>query len=243
VEVGSQTIRWSQNTITQADVELSVYGPEGNRFNTQQLKSIALHEIGHAMGLRGHSTNPRDIMYPSMTPQATGLSARDVNTARALYRLRPDISNPIGAHLMAYRYYMYYLSMGIQANNNRNNTQAMEYFKKATQYYPNDPKINYYLGMGSYNNKQYTQAISQLSKALPNLVDDRNMQASAQFFLAQASMAQGINDMKAKRSAEGRKRLQDANNYFAMALQAKELPSSLRQVAITNQQRLKQMAT
>ena len=242
VEVGSQTIRWSQDTITQADLELSLYSPEGNRFNTQQLKAIALHEIGHVLGLRGHSTNTHDIMYPSMTPQATGLSARDINTMRALYRLKPNISNPIGAHLMAYRYYMYYLSMGIQANNNGNNTQAMDYFKKATQYYPNDPRINYYLGMGSYNNKQYSQAIAQLTKAIPNLSGDPGMLASAQFFLAQASMAQGINDMKAKRSTEGRKHLQDANSYFSLALQSKELPTSLRQVAVTNQQRLKQMS-
>lgn len=180
-------------------------------------------------------------MFPSMTPQAVSLSSRDINTVRALYNLRPHITNPIGAHLMAYRYYQYYLSLAIQANNNQNNTQAMEYFKKATQYYPNDPKINYYLGMGSYNNKQYAQAITQLSKALPNLSEDPSLQASAQFFLAQASMAQGINDMRAKRTAEGRKRLADANSYFTLALQSRDLPSSLRQVAVTNQQRLRQM--
>jgi tetratricopeptide (TPR) repeat protein len=48
-----------------------------------QVKRLALHEIGHAIGIWGHSTNPRDIMYSH--PIASGLSGRDVETARKLY--------------------------------------------------------------------------------------------------------------------------------------------------------------
>jgi hypothetical protein len=45
--------------------------------------SVALHELGHAIGL-GHSDNPGDVMYPYYRRGAT-LSANDIGAAVALY--------------------------------------------------------------------------------------------------------------------------------------------------------------
>ena len=42
--------------------------------------------MGHALGLIGHSDDPRDIMYPGISRDPDkGLSARDRNTLRELY--------------------------------------------------------------------------------------------------------------------------------------------------------------
>jgi hypothetical protein len=61
---------------------------------TAQVEAIALHEIGHALGMLGHSPIPMDVMYRSLDEQlaATGLSESDVNSFVSLYRL------PNGTH-------------------------------------------------------------------------------------------------------------------------------------------------
>jgi predicted Zn-dependent protease len=50
------------------------------------LYATFLHEMGHALGLGGHSPNPADVMYGSVNADAKPeLSARDRATLRALY--------------------------------------------------------------------------------------------------------------------------------------------------------------
>lgn len=59
-----------------------------------QVEAVALHEIGHALGMRGHSPLPTDLMYRVLGERvaAEGLSEDDVNSFVSLYRL------PNGTH-------------------------------------------------------------------------------------------------------------------------------------------------
>jgi tetratricopeptide (TPR) repeat protein len=49
-----------------------------------KLKQIAMHQMGHALGLYGHSNDPGDIMYSDF--KATELSERDIKTIQELYK-------------------------------------------------------------------------------------------------------------------------------------------------------------
>lgn len=52
------------------------------------IKAVAIHEMGHALGVMWHSDSTRDIMYAQMLPKTVPeLSDRDLRTMEALYAL------------------------------------------------------------------------------------------------------------------------------------------------------------
>ncbi len=84
--------------LAQNDIYISLHGPNGELHSPGQLYGIALHEIGHSLGIKTHSDRPDDIMYP-VTTERSHLSQRDINTILRVYASKPDYTNPPGYHL------------------------------------------------------------------------------------------------------------------------------------------------
>ena len=100
----AKTIPSANNeTLNRMDIYIKKTNSRGEPYNTDQLMVVALHEIGHALGLGSHSANENDIMYytgDNITDDMgyKGISDRDLNTLRLLYRMVPDvIDTPIPA--------------------------------------------------------------------------------------------------------------------------------------------------
>ncbi|MBD2664522.1 peptidase metallopeptidase [Richelia sinica FACHB-800] len=51
----------------------------------EYIPAAVRHEIGHALGIWGHSPLPTDALYFSQVRQPPGISARDVNTLKKVY--------------------------------------------------------------------------------------------------------------------------------------------------------------
>lgn len=77
--------------------------PFGNYFSDKELYNTILHEIGHALGIMGHSYSSEDLMYMTSdndnsfyAPYRSSfqyLSSKDINTIKLLYKLIPNITN------------------------------------------------------------------------------------------------------------------------------------------------------
>jgi Matrixin len=54
------------------------------------VRNVTLHELGHALGLIGHSPARSDIMYKD-TDEYSRISERDLNTLKRLYHMKVDV--------------------------------------------------------------------------------------------------------------------------------------------------------
>lgn len=72
--------------INRAEMNIKTTTKAGAKQSSAQVYSIVLHEVGHALGVRGHSNNRYDVMYPSDDNYRNVLSNRDINTVKQIYK-------------------------------------------------------------------------------------------------------------------------------------------------------------
>jgi hypothetical protein len=84
---GQTDVTWDENgEIQSAVVTLATFDPNGRAMESDDVRVVAMHEVGHLLGL-DHSKDSTDIMYP--TAKVRDLSDRDVRTVLLLYQLTP----------------------------------------------------------------------------------------------------------------------------------------------------------
>jgi matrixin len=84
---GQTDLEWDQDGhITRATVTIASFDPKGRPLEPDDVRAIALHEIGHVIGL-DHSPDSTDLMFARGTVRQ--ISERDARTAILLYQLSP----------------------------------------------------------------------------------------------------------------------------------------------------------
>lgn len=145
------TVRWQKNfsdnilgvspfqsvgdTIIRSDITLAVYYPNSDQpIPYNELVTIATHEMGHAIGLKGHSPYPQDVMYYSTSHSGDqALSQRDINTIGMLYKLNADVQNSTSSSTAQTKKYYELYQLGVQAQKQNRIAEAMAYYRQALQ--------------------------------------------------------------------------------------------------------------
>jgi predicted Zn-dependent protease len=80
-----------KNYIQDVQIELATTSLSGLPYTNVGMKISSLHELGHALGLWGHSNDPNDLMYPTGPASGDSISANDALTLNALYARNADV--------------------------------------------------------------------------------------------------------------------------------------------------------
>ncbi len=96
-EGGEAQIQSGSNGIEHVKIVILTADPTPDSpLSQNQVKAVCLHEIGHGLGLLGHSPDPTDIMFCTMpaVDSKISISTRDMGTIRKLYS--PDVHIAMG---------------------------------------------------------------------------------------------------------------------------------------------------
>jgi predicted Zn-dependent protease len=70
---------------TVENVLITAWYRDGTQVSAGDIHRTLRHEMGHALGIAGHSPNPEDIMYALAPSTSQKLTDRDRETLRKLY--------------------------------------------------------------------------------------------------------------------------------------------------------------
>lgn len=188
----------------------------GNYFSDKELYNTILHEIGHSLGIMGHSYSTEDLMYMSNEEQQQNniymrfrssfqyISAKDINTVTLLYNLAPDITNTAISKINTEKLIYPPIILGsLEERQMDKLKEAQNYIKKAPQL-----PIGYIdLGIAYAELGKRQKSIEALSKAL-ELSSTQNDQFIAYYNMAVVEM--NLGDLR--KAMEYAQKAQQINN-------------------------------
>ena len=147
-------------------------------FSPREVYNTAFHEIGHSLGIMGHSYNKDDLMYmennlskpyDKYRSDFQLISPVDLATLKLLYKLIPDITNTDLSKFDTSGQIFAPIVMGSgEQINSRKFLEAQNYIKSA----PNLPNGYIDLAAAYAEQKEYNSAIESLQKALELSIND-----------------------------------------------------------------------
>jgi tetratricopeptide (TPR) repeat protein len=222
-KVGENPFESADNVIVRSDVTVALRHPEsGQALSSQEVYTTILHELGHAIGIQGHSPFPEDIMYFSVNgKQGSQLSTRDKNTIRALYSLEADVKNSTLMTTAQSRQYYALLESGMKNQMGEDPKQAIDTYLKALALNPTDARLHYNLGLAYYATGQTDKAIQSYRQS--SRLDSSRIEAA--FNLGQLLVNRGVQAAQQSNVLNARQDFQEAVSLFQQVQNSPNAPA------------------
>lgn len=166
---------FSANILKKMTIIFNAKDFNNDYLSANQVYRAALHEIGHALGLLGHSDNPEDLMYMSdkdIFYGAQNVSTRDLNTLKLLYDIAPDLTDKIiEEEKLGYEIYSPILLGARKTVNLGAYTEAVNYLKKAPK------SANGWLDLASvyFEASEYEKSLRSVNNAIKYAVTNQDL--------------------------------------------------------------------
>ncbi|MEB3287045.1 MAG: tetratricopeptide repeat protein [Vampirovibrionales bacterium] len=147
--LGVSPFQMAGNLILRSDVTLALYYPGSQTpIPMAELQAIATHEMGHAIGIKGHSPYASDLMYYARNhKQSATLSSRDINTIKALYKTDADVKNSGTMSTAQTQRYIDLFNQGVNAQKAGQNATAIQRYRQAIALAKTAPEAKYNLAL------------------------------------------------------------------------------------------------
>ncbi len=224
-EGGEALLRPMGNTMAAVKITvLTIDIDQGMHLNDQLIRLICTHELGHALGIAGHSPSPNDIMYSSLPLdyERLKISDRDAKTLRKLYSLNiasvphasvsaqgllstSDVANSSDLVAITQR--------ATEAMNAKDYDKATEVLQAGVNKYPDSIALKHNLGAAlnnkglmAMNARQFSQALATFQQALVLNPESK----AAKHNIATVHYNMGLNSMRAAKFSEAEPELKMA---------------------------------
>lgn len=172
--VGYHQFRYYGDYISDSVINFRLTDKYGRDFTPNMIYTVALHEIGHSLGLAGHSSNPNDLMYPISKERKIDVTKRDLTTLKLLYMINPDITNEDFSKDEIRKLLTKTQVVGGESRLKQDAETAAKINSEIT---PDDPTSKIRLATAYKNNKNYSAAIKEFKSIIP-LVDSDEIKSA-----------------------------------------------------------------
>lgn len=183
--VGIHHFKYMGDRIADSTIYFRYTSKYGLMFDSALFYTIALHEIGHSLGLAGHSSNSKDLMYPVTSSRDETFSKRDITTLKLLYSMVPDRTNIPFSSEQTKRLFTKAQVIGGESRQKEDAETAAEINKRIT---PDDPNTRVRLALAYQENGNYTGAITEY-KAAVVMIDSPDVKSQIYCQIAECYIA------------------------------------------------------
>ncbi len=174
---GSTNLNYNQKgEINTANIKLLPVDNNGNYLSKTKLYAVAIHEIGHTIGIMGHSQSKNDVMYGFNA--SSDFSSKDKETIRLMYsKNQEEVSNAKSGYedsklQEAINYAKKipdkttsWIQLGQVYYDQGHLSEALDAYKKALSIDATDPEIYRSMAQCYYVSKKYETAIKYFKLA------------------------------------------------------------------------------